>query len=151
MIFGAFCILLISEANGWCCDDLYCNWKYTFKSAHGKYLSAQPDGTVRWDRDAIGPWEQFIWEDYWGKSYLKSCHGYYLSIAPSPLDVIEWNREHRGSWESLEIKSAGFDHVTIKRFDGDGGYLSAQDDGSVQLRDEFQSWEKFYFEKWCLD
>lgn len=37
--------------------------KIALKSCHGKYLSAQPDGSLEWNRDECAAWEWFTKED----------------------------------------------------------------------------------------
>ena len=63
--------------------------KITLRSAHGKHVSAQPDGTVQINRDHAPPngWEEFTVETRPGPTpgdahdfvNLKSVHGKYLS------------------------------------------------------------------------
>lgn len=116
-------------------------------SAHQKYLSAQSDGTVRCDRTSVGSWEKFELEIKYGVKFptgtfiegcLKSSHGYYLSI--SPYGDIEWNRVACAEWETLYMWLR-FGRVSI--FGHSAKSLSAQPDGSVQLRDIPLAWETF--------
>ena len=50
------------------------------KSQDNKYLSAQPDGTMQWNRSGTKEWEKFQVSKV-GKNQiaLRSCHGKYLS------------------------------------------------------------------------
>ena len=52
----------------------------SLRSAHGKYLSAQPDGRAEWNRDHADHWEYFqVEQRHNGKIALKGAHGMYLS------------------------------------------------------------------------
>lgn len=37
--------------------------KVALKSCHGKYLSAQPNGNLEWNRDNLAAWETFTKEN----------------------------------------------------------------------------------------
>ena len=84
--------------------------KITLKGVHGKYVSAQHDGSVQINRDAAPPggWEEFTVElrDN-GVVCLKSCHGKYLSAQQN--GTAQWNRGHapRGGWEDIQIVHQG--------------------------------------------
>ncbi len=55
-----------------------------FKSYHGKFLSAQPDGSVVANRTAIGPWEQFqVIDVASGVLAFRTAHGRYLVAEPN--------------------------------------------------------------------
>ena len=54
-----------------------------FKSAHGKYLSAQPNGNLSWDRADPNDWECFtkIDDEYVNDRFsLKTYHGTYVEM-----------------------------------------------------------------------
>lgn len=111
-----------------------------FKSCHGKYLSAQPDGRAEWNRDAAREWERILMERA-GDNHvaLKSVHNKYLSAQPDGR--LEWNRDSVRAWETwtAEVTENG---VTLKS--AHNKYLSAQPDGSVVAgRSEAGPWERF--------
>ena len=86
------------------------------KTAHGKYLVVEPDGTIKADRDTAGPWETFTLEGIGGgtvmnpvpigkKISLKTHHGMYLSAQPD--GKLEANRSAVGPWEEFEVVAVG--------------------------------------------
>jgi hypothetical protein len=111
-----------------------------FKSCHGRYLSAQPDGRVLWNREAAREWERITVEHMENDQIaLKSVHGTYLSAQPDGR--LEWNRDRIKIWErwTLESIQSG---VTLKS--AHNKYLSAHPDGAVAAdRDEASEWEIF--------
>jgi hypothetical protein len=93
-----------------------------FRSYHGKYASAQPDGTVVADRAAKGAWETWMLEDRGGgKVALKSAHGYYLSAQENGTVVA--NRTGVGTWETWTMTELGDNRVQFKSYHGK--YLQA--------------------------
>ena len=111
----------------------------TFKSVHGKYLSAQPDGRAEWNRDRADVWEYFHLEKrQGGKITLKGAHGKYVSAQPD--GSVQINRESAppGGWEEFTVEHrfiqpvgrGGYDVVRLKSVHGK--YLSAQSDGRVE-------------------
>jgi len=77
--------------------------KVAIRSAHGKYLSAEP-GRFIWDREHVGAWEQFslfvglgnkvrIFSDAHGPRYV--C---------ATLDGKTEIREHGGPWETFSVE-----------------------------------------------
>lgn len=73
--------------------------KFTIKSFYGRYLSAQPDGSVIADRTVADLWEQFEFQGTAGHWAIKTYHGAYMisdaskavyAVADSPL---YWNIE----------------------------------------------------------
>ena len=58
--------------------------KIAIKSVHGKYLSAQPDGSARWNRDVANAWEYFhVEKRQGGRIALRGTHGMYVSAPVS--------------------------------------------------------------------
>ena len=114
--------------------------KFGLKSVHGKFLSAQSDGDVEWNRDRYGSWEQVTFEQHGKNSgFLKSTHGKYL--AATNKDRLEWNRDWKRSWEKFTVHQYE-DKVAFQSHRGK--YLSAQQDGSVDVdRSWKRSWEWF--------
>jgi len=78
----------------------------TFKSYHGKFLSAQPDGSMQANRPAVGPWEQFqIVEVEAGIVAFRTAHGKYLVSEPS--GAFLGNRAAVGPWEKFKVSGVG--------------------------------------------
>jgi hypothetical protein len=61
----------------------YADGTVSFRSAHGKYLVAEPNGSLAANRDAVGPWERFRLQRVGeGAVVLRSAHGKFLSAEP---------------------------------------------------------------------
>ena len=76
------------------------------KSCHNKYMSAQPNGKLEWNRDRKGPWENFrVLNVENGKIALQSVHGKYVSAQPD--GSIEVNRDNVAGWETFIVISCG--------------------------------------------
>jgi len=74
----------------------------TFKSYWGKFLSAQPDGSMQANRTAIGAWEQFQLIDAGsGNVAFRTAHGKYLVSEPS--GAFLGNRTAIGPWEQFRV------------------------------------------------
>ncbi len=116
------------------------NAVFGYKSAHGKYMSAQPDGRMECNRDHLHGWEKFTVEKTdGGKIGLKSIHGKYLSAQPDGR--LEVNRDHLLGWEKFTVEENN-GRVGFKS--AHGKYISAQPDGSIVCnRDRLASWEMF--------
>jgi hypothetical protein len=116
----------------------------TLKSCHGKYLSAQPDGKLEWNRDIADAWERIAIVTVGpNKIGLQSCHGKYLSAQPD--GKLEWNRDRLDTWETWAIETIA-DGIALKS--AHNKYLSAQPDGSaIADRDNAQGWETFKSDK----
>ena len=105
--------------------------KVAFKSVHGKYLSAQPDGRAEWNRDRADVWEYFHLEKReGGKIALKGAHGMYVSAQPNGSVQINRGAAPPAGWEEFTVEDRGNDIVCLKSCHGK--YLSAQQDGTVQ-------------------
>lgn len=114
--------------------------QFGLKSVHGKFLSAQSDGDVEWNRSEYGSWEHVTFEQF-GKSSgaLKSTHGKYL--AATDKEKLEWNRSWKGSWEQWTVEQYE-DKIALKSYHGK--YLSAQSNGDAEVdRAKAYSWEWF--------
>jgi hypothetical protein len=110
------------------------------KSCHNKFLSAQPDGTARWDRERATEWERIEAEPQGqGKVAFKSCHNKYLGAQPD--GSVQWNQAKPGEEETWTVEASG-EGIALKA--ANGKYLSVQQDGSVQAnRDAAKGWETF--------
>ena len=72
------------------------------RSVHGKFLSAQPDGSAQWNRDVASTWEYFhIEERPGGKITLKSSHGKYVSAQADGSVQINRDAAPPGGWEEF--------------------------------------------------
>eukprot|EP00727_Mastigamoeba_balamuthi_P006882 m51a1_g2814 hypothetical protein (1838) ;mRNA; f:145607-155070 len=80
-----------------------------FKSAHGKYLSANPDThKVTCDRDTASDWETFFPESKGsGQWAFKATFGKYLQTTDTPHVLAVWNTEAAG-WESFTVSPAAW-------------------------------------------
>jgi hypothetical protein len=112
----------------------------SLKSCHDKFLSAQLDGSIRWDREKATEWERIEAEARGqGKVALKSCHKKYLTALPD--GSVQWDKDKAGEWETWTVEVSG-DGITLKS--AHGKYLSARQDGAVQAnRDAAKGWETF--------
>ena len=73
--------------------------KVAFKSAHGKYLVAEPNGQAHANRPVLSSWETFTINHYGnGKVSLKGDHGKWL-VAESTGELMA-NREKVGSFDT---------------------------------------------------
>jgi len=113
---------------------------FGLKSVHGKFLSAQPNGDVEWDRDSYNSYEKISFEQSGENTgYLKSVHGKYLAATND--DKLQWDR----TWKrSLEVFTVYQYEDKIALESAHGKYMSAQDDGTVDVdRTDKGSWEWF--------
>ena len=109
------------------------------KSAHNKYLSAQPDGRLECNRDWLRQWEYITIQKLDdGKVALKTYHNTYISArADGTMNCIsrvtnnvKWTKEEKNG-------RVGFKSVH-------GKYMSAQPDGRMECnRDWLLGWELF--------
>ena len=113
--------------------------KVAFKSVHGKYLSAQPDGRAEWNRDIASDWEYFHLEKReGGKITLKGAHGMYVSAQADGSVQVNRGAAPPGGWEEFTVEHhfiqpvgrESYDVVRLKSVHGK--YLSAQSDGSAE-------------------
>ena len=82
------------------------------RSVHGKFLSAQPDGSAQWNRDVASTWEYFhIEERPGGKITLKSSHGTYVSAQSDGSVQINREAAPPGGWEEFTVEDRGNDVV----------------------------------------
>lgn len=116
-------------------------------SVHGKFLSAQPDGSAQWDRDVASVWEYFYLEKrQGGKITLKGAHGMYVSAQPDGSVQINRNAAPLGGWEEFTVEDRGNNVVCLKSCHGK--YLSAQQDGTAQWNRDHAppgGWEDLQF------
>ena len=112
------------------------------RSAHSKYVSSQPDGSLTCDRDWMRGWEKFSIERKDGKVGLKGAHGKYISAQPD--GTITCDRDWLQGWELFTMEEQG-DKVGFKS--AHGKYISAQPDGTITCdRDWLRGWELFTME-----
>jgi hypothetical protein len=111
-----------------------------FRSYHGKYASAQPNGTVVADRAAKGAWETWTLEDRGGgKVALKSAHGYYLCAENDSAGTVKANRNAVGEWETWTMTKLADNRVQLKSWNNK--YLSADSAGKMSLAANANTWE----------
>jgi len=124
--------------------------KYFIRTAHGKYLSAGPQGAFACSPNTQD-WEKFqITMTKPGHIALRSHHN--LHVAVDNETGVVANRKDVGDWEQFELVLA----PDATPFDNEikGGlkschtkkFLSAQPDGHIHAnRTEVQAWESFVF------
>ena len=119
----------------------------SLRSVHGKFLSAQPDGSAQWNRDVASMWEYFYIEKrQGGKITLKGAHGMYVSAQPDGSVQINRKAAPQGGWEEFTIEKRGNNVVCLKSCHGK--YLSAQQDGTAQWNRDYappRGWEDIHF------
>tara|TARA_B110000208_G_scaffold166322_1_gene205124 strand:- start:39 stop:3683 length:3645 start_codon:yes stop_codon:yes gene_type:complete len=76
----------------------------SIKSPHGKFLSAQWNHKIEWNRGNVAAWEEVTviavpGEE--GKIALKSAHGKFLSADAD--GSLEWDRDNISDWEEFEL------------------------------------------------
>ena len=103
----------------------------SLRSVHGKFLSAQPDGSAQWNRDVASGWEYFHLEKrLGGKITLKGAHGMYVSAQPDGSVQINREAAPPTGWEEFTVEDRGNNVICLKSVHGK--YLSAQPDGTAQ-------------------
>ena len=119
----------------------------SLRSVHGKFLSAQPDGSAQWNRDVASVWEYFHLEKrQGGKITLKGAHGMYVSAQPDGSVQINRKAAPTGGWEEFTVEDRGNNVVCLKSCHGK--YLSAQQDGTAQWNRDHAppgGWEDLQF------
>ena len=89
--------------------------KIAIKSIHGKYLSAQPDGSAQWNRDVANAWEYFHLEKRQGdKITLKGAHGMYVSAQPDGKVQINRQAAPPTGWEEFTVEDRGNNVISLK-------------------------------------
>jgi Fascin domain len=80
-----------------------------FKSHHGKYLSASPDGRVFNTESVVDSWELWTFVDFGDGVAIKSAHGRYLTVEGGEIagwgegDWVSANPEEAKLWEMFMI------------------------------------------------
>ena len=119
----------------------------SLRSVHGKFLSAQPDGSAQWNRDVASVWEYFSLEKrQGGKITLKGAHGMYVSAQPDGSVQINRKAAPPGGWEEFTVEDRSNHVVSLKSCHGK--YLSAQQDGTAQWNRDHAphgGWEDIQF------
>ena len=54
--------------------------KVAFRNILGKFLAAEPDLTLKWNRGTAGNWEKYVMEQHGDKTAFKTDHNDYLSV-----------------------------------------------------------------------
>jgi hypothetical protein len=115
----------------------------SFRTATGHYLCAELDGRVVADRQAAGPWEEWLLQHLGGDTYsLQSNHGKYLCAEPDGRVVAD--RADVGIWESWRLVQAG---TGVAFASHHGQYLCAEGGGGgvvVANRSAVGEWEVFF-------
>ena len=78
--------------------------KIAIISPHNRYLSAQGDGSVQFNRDKVEAWEEVtvVPAQKGGRWVgLRSVHGKFLSAQSNGM--LEWNRDTMGPYEEFEL------------------------------------------------
>ena len=118
-----------------------------FKSWNGKYVCAEPDGTIIANRDHKSKWEMFKVEDLGNQNIaLKSHHGKYVSACGESCGyAVNANRENREKSEVFKVEEQ-HDGVSLKT--SHNRYVTAEPNGTVKAdRLIAQGWETFGPEK----
>ena len=78
---------------------------FAFRSTYnGKYVSADRNkgGLIIADRNSIGPWERFQFQNAGGGYYgLKNSNGMWVSVQPNGMVIA--NRSAVGPWEKIAL------------------------------------------------
>ena len=129
------------------CLQIVMQGTVSLRSVHGKFLSAQPDGSAQWNRDVASVWEYFYLEKrQGGKITLKGAHGMYMSAQPDGSVQINRKAAPQGGWEEFTVEDRSNNVVCLKSCHGK--YLSAQQDGTAQWNRDYAppgGWEDFQF------
>jgi len=115
------------------------NGSKSYRSHHGKFLSAQPDTTFIADRQDALEWEQFTVEDQGNGRYtLRSCHGLFLSADNGGCVA----REEVGDCEIFELR--WLPNTVAIRCVHEDKTLTAEENGNpIFIRPEIDSWERW--------
>jgi hypothetical protein len=128
------------------------NVSFSIRSAHGKFLSAQPEGhlTAVANNDA---WEKYTIEPVKAGERvfrIKGAHGQFLCVEGETKVMA--NRKEAAQWESFELVAAPDSNPFDGEFKGalkskhTNKFLSAQPDGRLEANREKQGeWETFTF------
>jgi len=124
-----------------------------FKDFDGKYLSAQPDNSLKINRDVWGPWEYFTVVDAvvddekergsgtsldkYDKFGLRSSEGKYVSVQPDGSVVCD--RSSLSAWESIKFETFGGGKGCLKSWNGK--YLSSSCGNVEWNRNKAAGWE----------
>lgn len=102
---------------------------FGLKSVHGKFLSVPSDGSFNWNSNQYGLLEQVDFHQ-WGENsgFLRSTHWKYLSATST--NRLNWGSSSRGSREMFTVHQ---DEDKVAFQSTFGGYLSAEQDGSVSM------------------
>eukprot|EP00727_Mastigamoeba_balamuthi_P000466 m51a1_g10416 putative endo- -beta-glucanase (491) ;mRNA; r:78027-79763 len=118
--------------------------RMSLKSYFNTYVSAQQNGKIEVDRNAVQSWEVFTVEDSPVKSgavVFKSTHGKYLSANPTTHEVT-CDRAKADDWESFFPESKGSNQWAFRT---NGRYLQTTDTPHVLAASNTAAagWETF--------
>jgi hypothetical protein len=106
----------------------YAGWR-TLKSYHGNFLSAQPNGSLQWNRGTAAPWEIFEFIPRGLNVYsLKGAHGTFVTVAPDCQVRVNSRSARRN--EAITVEKVGLNKIALKS--AHGKYLSAQPNGTIE-------------------
>jgi hypothetical protein len=75
----------------------------SFCSCNGKFLSAQPNGTLQWNRDRKAEWESFELINIGGNQFsIRTYHGKFVCAEKNGTVVC--NRVQAKEWERFQIE-----------------------------------------------
>jgi hypothetical protein len=113
-----------------------------FKTAHGKYLCAEPSGQLVADRAEAKEWETFTvtrvtaWNPH-SPLNIRSHHGKYLASEDNKAIV---NRDSAREWEQWTMVPLGGHHVALR--DYRGKFLCVEPSGAIVVnRPHAREWE----------
>jgi len=88
----------------------------SFTSHLGNPLTAEPDGTLVFNRTEVNDWERFSVEQHGGSYAFKSAHGRYLCSEPDGKFIAD--REVVGDWERWTIERREDGKVALRSVHG---------------------------------
>ena len=133
-------MLFLTEATFGCTSK-----RISIKSAYGKYVSAEVDGTVNANgrvQDLFQIWT--VAKKRTAKLALRSYHGKYL--VAEVKGEVNANRDSASAWETFVVEQLG-DGVAFKT--SHNTYLSADNSGNLNAKNELGRNERFRIQ--CLD
>jgi hypothetical protein len=108
--------------------SLFLTCNETFFSCHAKYLSAQTNGSLQWNRDKAVEWEFFsISEESLGKFSIRGNNEKYFHLEPNEAIFCNSNKVSESEMFTIDKTGNGFAVKSVH-----GKYLSVQPDGRVE-------------------
>ncbi|WP_426508757.1 PKD domain-containing protein [Dactylosporangium sp. McL0621] len=112
--------------------------------ATGKYVSTNYDRQLTADRDAAGPWEQFLAARSTNITFAAKVRGLVTAEAGGAQPLIA-NRTSAGAWETFDLIDAGDGQVALFAH-ANSRFVTAEAAGAQPLianRPSVGAWEKF--------